>query len=126
MTKKFYAAALLAVVPHAFSFAEGSLIGDVEERWARVSYCKEQVFTNPEIQYAIYQNDRNRLANTESFLKKFSKEKFGDSDAITLETKAYLAGSFMEWGKNKKLVKDLPLEEKLAVLKWCRGVFLKE
>lgn len=126
MQKKIFAAILLTAFPHIYSFAEGSLIADVEDKWKSVSYCKVQVFVDPEIQYAIYQNDRNRLAETESFLKKFSKEKFGEKDAQALDTAAFFAGSFMQWGKEKKLVKGLPLEEKLAVLKWCRSVFLKE
>jgi hypothetical protein len=112
-------------------WAEGSLITKVEETGARISYCKRQVFADPEVQYAIDQNDRNRLAAAEAFLREYSKEKFGVKDAQLLETSALFSGAYMRWGKKKKvednkLMKDLPLVTKLQVLMWCRGAFLKE
>jgi hypothetical protein len=122
----FTAFFVMSALQATSGFAQGSLIGDVEERWTRVSYCRIQVFDAPELQYAIYQNDHARVKATEAFIRQFAVEKFGKSDAAKLESKAFFAGSFMEWGKERKLVKALPLKEKLEVLKWCRTVFMKE
>ena len=41
------------------SFAQGSLIQDVEDKWADMNFCKEHVLDDPQLDYAIYQNDRN-------------------------------------------------------------------
>ena len=108
------------------SFAQGSLIQDVEDKWADMTFCKQHVLDDPQLGYAIYQNDRNRWKATDTFLRNFARETFGPADAQKLETKADLAGAFMTWGKGKKPFKSLPLEDKLAALKWCRGGFIKE
>ena len=108
------------------SFAQGSLIQDVEDKWADMNFCKQHVLDDPQLDYAIYQNDRNRWKATDTFLRNFARETFGPADAQKLETKADLAGAFMTWGKGKKPFKSLPLEDKFAAVKWCRGGFLKE
>ena len=95
------------------SFAQGSLIQDVEDKWADMNFSKEHVLDDPQLDYAIYQNDRNRWKATDTFLRNFARENFGSADAQKLETKADLAGAFMTWGKGKKPFKSLPLEDKL-------------
>lgn len=121
-SKFFVPVLLLACLQVTSSFAQGSVIGGVEKRWANIYYCKLHLFADPEVRSLIYQNDIARAEATESFIRKFAEEEFGRSDAEKLEVTAILMGG--TW--REKVLKGLSRNEKIAALDYCRNTVFRK
>ena len=97
-------------------------IGNVEESLVSVIFCSKTVFTDKDLSYKIYDQDKSICARAQSNIEGYARNNYSKEDAHALINNAEITADFSYYTKEqiKNPSAKVNLEDKIKSLQYCR------